>query len=472
MPEPKTSAVIPIPLAYGMAILASLVFGVAIVPGNGQYQIVAVGLVVAGLLLLGLMLVKQWRMMPVAGRDVTSLLGLMWMALFVMAWAVRHDDSPLASAHIPWTTGRIAQSSMLVLLVSYLPALFMPGLKEKPQWRHVRFALLAVCVLVGGWIVVHVSPQPAIDVWHLQQDGARLLSIGENPYPVVAVEDTGSKPAGAVPYAYPPLQLYATLPAFLLGGDVRYTMVLAVVVAGCAIRGIALRARRMPALAQDAPALALWLSPKLFLILEQAWVDVVGLALVCCAVWAYRGGRRTAAAILFGLAFAAKQPMVWLIPLLALLPGSTRRRWMLALGTMAASVLPFILWDWQALYDANVRFLVQQPPRPEALTLLNWFYLQTGLLPPTAIGPFLAAAAAAVAVWRMPRSVTSFALAATVVLAVLFAFSKIAYANYYFLVAGLAALTAAVILDALCPASQDSTHQAVTDSDGASSRPV
>jgi hypothetical protein len=170
---------------------------------------------------------------------------------------------------------------------------------------------------------------------------------------------------------------------------------------------------------------------------------------------AYRGGRCTAAAILFGLAFAAKQPMVWLIPLLALLPGFTRRHWMVALGTLTASVLPFILWDWQALYDANVRFLVQQPPRPEALTLLNWFYLQSGLLPPTAIGPIMAATAAAVAVWRMPRSVTSLTLTATVVLALLFAFSKIAYANYYFLVAGLAALTAAVILDELRSGSQD-----------------
>jgi hypothetical protein len=135
--------------------------------------------------------------------------------------------------------------------------------------------------------------------------------------------------------------------------------------------------------------------------------------------------------------------MLWLIPLLCLLPGFTRRHWFLALGTTVATVLPFAVWNAQALYDATVRFALDQYPPPEALTLLNWVRFRTGDLPPTSLGPLLGAAAAAVAAWKMPRAVGSFTLAATAVLAILFAFNKLAYANYYFLLAGLAALTAA-----------------------------
>ena len=144
------------------------------------------------------------------------------------------------------------QDLLLLLLCSYLPALLIPRWHKPSVLRQVRFGLFAGLILLGGWVVLHVSPQPAIDVWNLQQEGAQVLSAGGDPYSRVAVSGTGAPTDGSVPYAYPPLQLYATLPAFLLGHDVRYAMV---VMACLALRLLSGPSRRIPALAQDAPAL-------------------------------------------------------------------------------------------------------------------------------------------------------------------------------------------------------------------------
>jgi hypothetical protein len=450
-PLPPASAAKPaapnvsIPASYAMSVLASLLFGLAIVPRNGAFDSGALALCIGGLLVLSVLFVKQLlgRTTFIEGSAIFVLLRLIWVALFCMAWAAANDVWLLVSVGVPWVSGRAVQAFLLLMLCTYLPALLIPRLREGAIWRHVRFGLFACAVLLGGWFVLQASPHPTIDVWELQQEGARLLSAGHNPYPAVAVHDTGIRAEAFVPYAYPPMQLYATLPAFVVGGDVRYAMVVAVVLTGLALRALASRKSGIPSLAQDAPALLLWLSPKLFLILEQAWVDPVGLALLCGAVYAYVARRLVMAAILFGLAFGAKQTMFWLIPLAALLPAFSRRQWFVALGTTAASVLPFVIWDWHALYNATVTFVVDMPARLDALTLLNWYYYYTGWTAPTWLGVILAAAVVALAIWRLPKSVCSFSVAVSLTYAVLFTFSKIAFANYYFLVSGLAALAAA-----------------------------
>jgi len=302
-------------------------------------------------------------------------------------------------------------------------------------------------VLVGGWEVLHVSPHPAIDVWTLQQAGAGELTQGHNPYSAVAVPDTGPR-SGLVPYTYPPLQLYATLPAYMIGGDVRYAMLGAVVLTGVALRMLTRRVADLPSLAQDAPALVIWLTPKLFLIIEQAWVDPVGLALLCLAVWAQVSRRFSLAALLFGLAFAAKQTMFWLIPLGGVLLRFSRSQWLLAGGAIAATVLPLALWDLTSWYRANITFLLERPPRMDGLTLTTWYYWRTGHPPVGWPGLLAAVVLVAIVIVRLPRSAGTFTASAAATYGLFFALSDSAFANYYYLVLGLAALAAATALSA------------------------
>jgi len=431
-----------------MSLLASALFGLAIVPRNGAYDNNAVAIIVSGILVLSLVAMQQFGSTAtiIGGPAVVMLLSVIWVVLFGMAWAGRNDVWLLVSVNVPWTLARPEQTFMLVLLCAYLPALIAPQLRETPMWRHVRFGLFACAVLVASWHLLQASPHPSIDVWELQQSGAEALVNGDNPYRVVGVPDTGVRADTVVPYAYPPVQLYATLPAFLLTGDVRYAMVVAVVLTGVVLRLITLRAPHLPSLAQDAPALFLWLTPKLFLIIEQAWIDPVGLALVCLAVWAHAARRPALAALLFGLAFGSKQTMIWLIPLVGVLVGFSRRQWFLALGVAAATVLPFVLWDSRSLYSATVTFVNDLPTRSDALTLLNWYYFVGGPPPAPWPGPLGAILVVVWAIRLVPRSISSFTATAALTYGLFFALNKIAFANYYFLVLGLAALSAAAAL--------------------------
>src|SRR5262249_26117875 len=153
---------------------------------------------------------------------------------------------------------------------------------------------------------------PAIDVWSLQMDATRSLLAGRNPFTEVSVANTApGMEGGSVPCAYPPTQLLFALPGRLLGA-VRYSMLAAVLVTGLLSRVLARRAgRQVPQFATDAPTLFLWLSPKLYFIVEQAWIDPIQLALASLAVAAQASNRRWWSVVLFGLLFTSKQTMFW-----------------------------------------------------------------------------------------------------------------------------------------------------------------
>lgn len=437
-----------LPASYLLGLLACVLFGLAIVPGNGEFQALAIVLVVCAVFVVALLFNQQrpGHNASMTDQATPTLLLLVWAALFSMGWGALNDEGLLVSLVTPWSSGRLAQAMLLVLLCAYLPALLIARLQERAAWCDVRFGLMAGGVLLAGLMVVRASPHPAIDVWHLQQAGAQLLADGRNPYPAVAVLDTGGQLGGLVPYAYPPVQLYATLPSYVLGGDVRYAMVVAVVLTGVALRSIAHRAGAPSGLAQDAPALFVWLTPKLFFLVEQAWVDPVALAFICLAVSTLLARRPVLAAILFGLALGSKQTMFWLVPLLGLLPGFRPRLQVLALGVAAATVAPFVVLDWHAFYRANIEFVFGLPARPTALTLLNWYHLVLGGEVSPWPGFLAAAALVVIARWRLSRSLGAFAASAALTYALFFALNKIAFANYYFFVLGLSALSAAAAL--------------------------
>jgi hypothetical protein len=132
------------------------------------------------------------------------------------------------------------------------------------------------------------------------------------------------------------------------------------------------------------------------------------------------------------------------LPLLVLLPGIRRRELAIAAGAAAVTVLPFFLWDPGAFWSGTVSYFAHLPARTDALTLRNLIQLRFHHAPGELLGAALALLAVAVMWKRAPRGIATFLLLLTFSLLAIFSFGRIAFTNYYFLLAGLAAAAAAV----------------------------
>ncbi len=434
-----------LPTRFGPALLAAYCLAITNTFSRGAYSEYALHFVLISVLLLGWRLLEAWvpKDRPFAAEP-NLVLGVAWIGAFAMTWHAWNDPQIVIYAHAEWVTGRQVEVASLVLLLTYLP--WLSGRFKEPRLvADLRFAAFGALVVAAGIATMRVSPTPDIDVWRVQMQGADALLAGHNPFHAVAVHDTAPGVVrDNVPYVYPPTQIYMTLPGKLLG-DVRYSMLAALVITGACFRAIVKRARLpIPSFAADAPALFLWLSPKLFFILEQAWVDPVQLMLITLAVTAHVHKRRTLSLVLFGVVFSAKQTMFWIAPLAGFVFRWRLKEWILACAVALGMELPFILWDFKALKYANFDFLKDLPPRPDALTLTNWYQRKFGEPITGAIAFYLAGGAVAITSLRVRDSAARFGVALVTTYLFFFAFNKWAFANYYFLVGGLAALAGAL----------------------------
>lgn len=390
------------------------------------------------------------------------------LTIFVIATFV--DARLLLDARGGLRVVHFAQIGQVILLASYLPAI-LRGERESRPLRELRFALFGAALVAGGACVLALSPEPQVDVWRVHTESARALVRGINPY-------AGGDGIG---FVHLPTALYASALAILAHADVRWATLLALLVAGVAIRGVArrdgaafaarpvvtsasaadattakaspnasARARErgpapLPALAEDAPALMLWLTPKAYLFLEQSWADALPLALLALAVLAHARAQKVLSAISLGAALSAQQSMVWLVPL-ALLLGYGVRGWIALFGTALLLAAPMVLWDVGAFKHAVVDLYGALPGRSDALTPANWLHHHLGWAPRESAGVLLAALATAFAIWRAPRTRHAFTVAASLAFFAYYAFNRWTFLNYYFFLTGLASLAAAVIV--------------------------
>jgi hypothetical protein len=430
-----------LPVGYAPMLQVSFLCGMAITFKNGRYHAGALLLVLAalGTLLFSLRAISGER---VSQPRSPRILVVVWLGLLAMTVVALNVDIVMYAVR-PWHLGRAAQIVAILLLVSYSP--FLTGRRREPRrLRLARFGAFAIIVALAGVDVIRTSPTPRIDVWTVQQGGVAALQAGKNPYREVAERDTGPRIAEDVPYVYPPTQLYLTLPAYVLAKDVRFAMLTALLLAGFGMRYLTGRARTgLPSIAEDAPTLYLWLGAKTFFILEQAWVDPVQVMLITLTCCAYVARRPLLTAALLGIVLSAKQTMFWAVGLTGIILRFDRKQWLTTVGLGAALVLPFVLIDFPALKHANFDFLSHLPSRPDALTFNSWYLRAFGRELPGALGFVLAGTIAGASIWLMKPSLARLGVALVATYGAFFAFNKWAFANYYFLIAGLASLAAA-----------------------------
>jgi uncharacterized membrane protein len=292
--------------------------------------------------------------------------------------------------------------------------------------------------------VLHNAPVPTIDVNIFQRDSIAALRHGHDPYGITFPDiyadldyyGTGLSVDGRLQFGfpYPPLSLLLATPGEFFG-DHRFAQL-----AAMELSALLMTFARPGGAGLIAAALYLT-TPRTFFVLHQAWTEpfvVLGLSAVVFA--ACRS--RKAASSWFGAFIALKQYLVLGLPAaLLLLPwpltrGDLQRFAVRSAGVALAVTLPFVLWNPAGFWKSVVTLQFYQPFREDSLSYLAWWAVLGHERPPAFIAFVAMAIAAAVAVWRFPRTPAGFGAALSLTFFAFFAFNKQAFCNYYMLVIG------------------------------------
>lgn len=440
-----------LPARYGWSLFTTFCFALANGISHGRWQPVACVILIAVLGVLG------WRFyegrsgpadLDASAWSTSKLTKLAVVFLVALPIVGLVDPTVLAQPVRSMTMIRVVQGLSIALIASYVP--FLDGARRESETvKTARFYGFALLLLAGGISVIYITPHPGIDVWTIQQRGADCLLAGKNPYVCADVPDTDPENDFTVPYVYPPAAIYMGTIGRVLTGDVRYMLVLAMMVAGVVVRSITKRTLgssqgAVPSIIVDAPALFFWQAPLLYMCVELSWVDPLQVMLITLGVAAYVADKKTLAAIILGVAISSKQSMFWVYPLAAIVLRFDLRRWVIMGLAALVPVIPFVIWDFKAMKHANFDFMSGLPPRRDALCFTNALYQWFGIAFPTVSAFVLAAMTVAAACLAKNKTAFYFALSIVLTYFVFFFFNRWAFANYYFLLTGLSALMSAL----------------------------
>ncbi len=424
--------------------IAAVAVGLAIQANDGEYGR-------RGLLLIALALAAATAAvarLAIWSRPLSrgALLNILYAVLAVQGLALL-----LAWPAVGVTRQRTAQLMAIRLGRLAAAGLVVWSRAKSPAAQKLWFAgFLLVSLVLGVWIV-HASPRPFIDVWVFQQDAAKELLEGHNPYAMTYPDIYHSTAPGAQSvygeglsvndrlqfgFPYLPVSLFLGTGAYAVAGDHRYAQVMSLVVAGLLI-GYS-RAGRISKLA----GAMLLSSPRVYFVIGRAWTEPFAILMLAATIFcASRKSRWTG--VMLGLTWATKQYLVLVAPVSFLLLGKewTWKQWgklLIVSSIVAAAVTgPFAIWDFHAFWKSVVTVQQLAPLRKDALSVVNYL----GLKPAEGwVAVLLAGVAAAgglaLSAWRAARKPAGFAAAVSLINLGFFVFNKQAFCNYYFFVIG------------------------------------
>jgi hypothetical protein len=326
----------------------------------------------------------------------------------------------------------------------------------KPRYAVVGLTLVITGHALAGAMTISSAPRPIIDVWHFQQESLAALFDGRDPYAVryrdVYARDLGFYgPSVSVDgwlrysYPYPPLMLLLGSPGHLLG-DVRWAHLIALELSAILIFASGRGCGRAVLAAS-----MLLLTPRSLLVVKAGWTEPMVLLTVSGVIFCVSSeSRRRWLWLPLGLLLGIKQYAIFAIPLVPLL-FSGAARWRNALRTLAGAcavagliTLPFVLMNPQSFTRSVVIWQFRQPFRDDALSFAAMFAHVSDWQAGTWLSLLAAGAATGLAWSRPPRDAAGFAASLALVMCALFATSKQAFCNYYFLVIGMTCAAAAI----------------------------
>ncbi len=322
---------------------------------------------------------------------------------------------------------------------------------DDPIWR--RRAALAV--IAAGLLLFALgpigAPQPPIDVFTWTQTSVQALLHRINPYTVVAPDVYHGRydPGYTVSvYPYMPATLLAFAPWVGALGDFRFALAASVMLTVVLLHRIG-RQLGVSTQLTYAAALAIVLHPSGPRMIESGWTEpllVAGAALF--VHFALQNPKGIGQAATFLLLPALKQYVV-APTVLYLLRGrrSLRPGAVIAAGAIgAATVLPFLAWNWQATLSGIV-FQMQAPtgPRLGSTSLVALLATTSTVYPGRWMSPAVQLIVGGLAWWRLKdHGLSGLMLASALSLYATFLVGWQAFVNYYYFVGALLILAAVV----------------------------
>jgi hypothetical protein len=440
MPSPRDD------VAPSLTVLSAALLAGALQWTNGQYKPDAVLLVgVAWLVALAALFVRAPLPAPLTTRR-SPLEALVVLVISVQLVLLATEPPTLRAEMVVRHAWHLQAFYALLVGVGAVTALGLRADRgQGPPWL-VRgwFPAVVVLHLVMGAIVLGFVARPEIDVWTVEMDSAKALLSGVNPFSITfpdpyhgmsdyfppGVSVNGRLQFG---FVYPPLVLLFCLPGYILGGDPRWSLLVAMEIAALLI-GYA-RPGRLPKLA----AVGFLFMPRTFFVMDRAWSDA--LVVMLTAMVAFSALRRPRWLFFaLGLYVCLKQHMFIGIPaLFLLLPrpvpwGEAARLTAKGAAVAGAVTLPFFLWGPRAFVASVID--IREMFRTDSLAFLAWLHNHgiatlskwAGLL---AIFPVVV-----IGLRRAPLTVGGFALLAGVTHFTLYIWSTHAFCNEYYNVVG------------------------------------
>lgn len=318
---------------------------------------------------------------------------------------------------------------------------------SRKRWTVRKSAVISIVTLVITLIVgvghIQQASGVGLDVLLLHTEAADALAQGADPYGEAVTVFNGAPNAGPddviVGYPYPPVTLFA----YSLGewslDDPRYTSLVAWLAFLALLAWHGTKSRSRTAIYA---VLLLAAMPGWPLVLRAAWTEPLSLLFLAIAYLFWRRPLRSGTFL--GLALASKQYFASLAPILFLhRDGGWRRRALIAVAIIFATLGLGLLWDPQTYWQATVVFHASTPPRPESSNLVGFLALyDIAWDPPFWLG-FGASLSIASLAGAFSRSKQQFFLSASLALAAAFLLASQAAANYWFLLAGLTGIVLA-----------------------------
>ena len=324
-------------------------------------------------------------------------------------------------------------------------AVLLPFLRDSKHYFMLGL-FVAILLLARKYLVLPASPVPWNDVFTLGREAAHHLLALHNPYSPSAAYTNIYPGAGwnIVEYIYLPLTLYAQTVGELLVNDTRAGFLFWEVGLLLGLGAISThlsgnyRAGLLICIA--------WLAiPVQMFFAEQAWTEIVVLTFVVWGFYFLLKQQLLATAICFGLALAAKQYAVLLIPLIATFifkhHGAKNAIRFLITSTMVVllTLLPYLVIDFPGFLDNTVLQVLTAHTRTNTFTVAALFDNELNLQIPSALGHVILIGLLLTAIattWfsALPENESILQLTATLFLLynLVFLFGYQGFCNYYF----------------------------------------
>lgn len=388
----------------------------------GYYSTIALVCVTAGFAALVTAVVVGVPLAPIGRRLLAIPLGICLVRAI--------DDSTRPFLYV---TGhdRVAIEVLTVVTVSAaIGVLFLPGSWQRRGWLAVLGLGIAT-----GIVTISIINDPGIDVWDLLQQSSTGLLHGDDMYRQHWSHSTGLQSI----YPYLPLSTLLLAPFRWLLGDVRYGLLVAITVTAWLVSRV-----RGP---QAAPLAALLVvAPGWVLLINRSFTEPLIVLALTATLLLIRGGRPTYAVVTLAIGLACKQHVVLLLPLFAIWRDFGLRRVIGAAALAAVACVPWVIAGPRDFWHDAVHANLSLPVKPTALDFPSLFERHG-----STVGfwlPLLVLLATyAVALARVPRTMSGLAIGCAMVLWGFDLTNKQTYFNHYWLPLDLLVLALALSND-------------------------